>query len=155
MLHYSYSQVVLQEVPDEISLAISISGCPMKCKGCHSSFTWKKKLGKKLTSKEMKSLINKNKHITCVLFYGGDWDIIHLKRLIKIVKDKNLKVCLYTGRELNYFDFEFISSIDYIKTGRYIEKLGGITSNTTNQKFFEINSEEIIEKEFPKKVVNL
>lgn len=35
-MKYSDAQVVFAEVPDEITLAISISGCPNRCPGCHS-----------------------------------------------------------------------------------------------------------------------
>ena len=41
MYYYDF-QVVLQEVPGEISLCFSISGCDKHCEGCHSPFLWKK-----------------------------------------------------------------------------------------------------------------
>ena len=44
-MFYSYPQEVLQEVPGEISLALSISGCPLRCKGCHSTETYKTDFG--------------------------------------------------------------------------------------------------------------
>ena len=47
-LRYISTSIVLQEVPDEISLAISISGCTHKCDGCHSAYLWENK-GKYLT----------------------------------------------------------------------------------------------------------
>ena len=39
-LKYVNTEVVFQEVPDEISLAINISGCPIHCPDCHSKFLW-------------------------------------------------------------------------------------------------------------------
>lgn len=39
MLYFSKTILTFQDVPNEISLALSISGCQLKCKGCHSSFT--------------------------------------------------------------------------------------------------------------------
>ena len=39
-LRYDGAAVVFSEVPDEISLAISITGCPRRCPGCHSEYLW-------------------------------------------------------------------------------------------------------------------
>lgn len=39
----------LLEVPKEVSLAFTISGCQLKCKGCHSSYLWNRENGKELT----------------------------------------------------------------------------------------------------------
>ena len=36
MLKYVNTAVVFQEIPDEVTLAINISGCPCRCPGCHS-----------------------------------------------------------------------------------------------------------------------
>lgn len=41
MLKYESYFVVFQEVPNEVTLGINVSGCPYKCKGCHSPFLWK------------------------------------------------------------------------------------------------------------------
>ena len=39
-LKYLGYSIVFQEVPDEVTLAINISGCPHKCEGCHSKYLW-------------------------------------------------------------------------------------------------------------------
>ena len=39
-MRYSGLQIVFQEIPNEISLAIHFTGCPLKCKGCHSNDLW-------------------------------------------------------------------------------------------------------------------
>lgn len=139
MLRYSYPQIVFQEVPGEISLALSLSGCNIKCKGCHSSETWNSDFGNLLSLEELQSLIDKNKHISCVLFYGGEWDISTLSQYIEIVKDNNLLVALYTGRDIEYFSKDFIKTLDYIKVGKYIEELGGLDSDKTNQKLHRVS----------------
>ena len=36
---YSYD-IVCQEIPDEITLAVNISCCPNRCQGCHSPWLW-------------------------------------------------------------------------------------------------------------------
>jgi len=44
-LRYSYPQEVFQEIHGELTLALSISGCNLHCKGCHSSETWDQIMG--------------------------------------------------------------------------------------------------------------
>ena len=40
MLKYVNTGVVFQEIPDETTLSINISGCPNHCPGCHSKYLW-------------------------------------------------------------------------------------------------------------------
>ena len=138
MLYYSHPQVVFQEVPNEISLALAISGCPLGCKGCHSSHTWQPTYGQALTAAEFQRLIDKNKYISCVLFYGGEWQLECLLALIRIAKDNNLRVCLFTGLDYDQVPQQLLTELDYIKVGRYIEELGGLKSHTTNQRFLRL-----------------
>ena len=141
VLYSSDFQITTQDVPDEIALAISISGCPLRCKNCHSAFTWDPKFGEILTDELMEILIQKNKYASCVLFYGGEWQLERLLELIQIVKNHNLKVCLYTGLildEIKATKPKLLEVLDYIKVGRYIEELGGLNKKTTNQKLFKI-----------------
>ena len=136
-MNYSHPFVTVQDVPDEIALAISISGCPLRCKGCHSAFTRDPNYGSKLDYESLTKLLNKHKLISCVCFYGGEWDP-ELPEMIKIVKSYNLKVCLYTGLELSQVSGEILKHLDYIKVGPYIESLGPLSSPTTNQKFIKL-----------------
>ena len=74
MLKYVGTQIVFQEVPDEVSLAINLSLCPNHCKGCHSPELWED-IGEELTLKTLEKLIGQNPGITCVAFMGGDNDV--------------------------------------------------------------------------------
>ena len=143
MLFYSYPQIVVQEVPDEISLALSVSGCNLACKGCHSTETWNPTFGKPLTVDVLQTLIDTHKHISCVLFYGGEWSPQELISLFTVCKLNQLKTCLYTGLELEQVPKSFLPHLDYLKVGPYVEALGGLASPTTNQRF-------ILKKDFPK-----
>lgn len=134
-LYYSYPQIVLQEVPGEISLALSISGCKLACKGCHSTETWNPLYGSPLTSTSLLSLITKHKHISCVLFYGGEWEPLTLTYFLKLILAHNLKTCLYTGQELQDIPQSILDNLSFIKTGPYKEHLGGLGSPNTNQRF--------------------
>lgn len=70
MLKYKDTQVCFQEVPDEISLCINISGCTIGCKNCHSIHLAEDN-GELLTIEALSSLIEQNTGITCVCFMGG------------------------------------------------------------------------------------
>ena len=144
-LYSSSNYITTQDVPDELALAVSLSGCPIHCKGCHSAFTWDPLFGELLTDEMFRNIIEKNKYASCILFYGGEWQPERLIELINIAKEYNLKVCLYTGLELKKVDKKLIDILDYLKVGPYIEKLGGLNKKTTNQKMYKIQSGQLID----------
>ena len=41
-----------------------------------------------------------------------------------------------------------IQNLDYIKTGKWISKLGGLNKKTTNQKLVDLNTGEVMNKYF-------
>lgn len=142
-LKYLGYSIGFQEVPDEISLIINISGCPHKCKGCHSSYLWEYKGN--YISEDLDTIINEYSDlITCVCFMGGDQNIEELKNLLLEVKNKNLKTCVYSGLDSKVFFGTLLKYIDYLKIGRYIEKLGGLTSKNTNQIMYNIKNDTIV-----------
>ena len=72
MLRYSSYDIVLQEIPNEVSLSFTITGCGLRCIGCHSEYLWDKNNGEVLTDELFVSLIKKYEGmISCVLFMGG------------------------------------------------------------------------------------
>ena len=153
-LKYANTQVVFTEVPNEISLAINITGCTIHCKGCHSQWLWSNK-GKELTEEELINLIEKNKGITTVLFMGGDNFIKELADLAKDIKYHypNLKVAWYSGRRdlddsINSIIKELMTYLDYVKVGPYVKQLGGLDSPNTNQRFYRIDRVPVAE-EYP------
>lgn len=132
-LKYLGYSVVFQEVPDEVTLAINISGCPHKCEGCHSKYLWEY-CGNYL-SDDFAELIEKYKGlITCVCFMGGDQNLSELNMLAQLAMTAGLKVALYTGTSDQHIIEQVMTlPVDYIKYGPYIERCGGLTSETTNQ----------------------
>lgn len=154
-LKYANTQVVFTEVPNEISLAINITGCTIHCKGCHSQWLWSNK-GKELTKYELTNLIEKNKGITTVLFMGGDNFINQLTECVRDIKYHypNLKVAWYSGRDgledsrgtrRSFRIKELMTYLDYVKVGPYIKKLGGLDSPNTNQRFYKIDRVPAVE----------
>ena len=62
-MKYVDAKVVFAEIPDEITLAISISGCPCHCKGCHSAYL-AEDIGVPLSEAELTLLIKANEGIS-------------------------------------------------------------------------------------------
>ena len=134
MLKYANFDIVFQEVPDEITLAINISNCPNQCVGCHSQYLWKD-VGYVLDKDSLDELVEKYQSgITCVCFMGGDaepYDVANLAMHIKN-KYKDMKTAWYSGKN-ELPDAFHAETFDYIKTGRYEAALGALDSRTTNQ----------------------
>lgn len=143
-LKYLGYGITFQEVPNETSLVINISGCPHHCEGCHSEYLWEYEGD--YISKKIYNIINKYDGLfTCVCFMGGEQNIKELKNLFGIIKSLGYKTCLYSGLDdKNYFK-DMYSTIDYLKIGRYIKELGGLDNNRTNQKFYNIKNNELID----------
>ena len=142
MLRYTDYDIVFQEVPDEITLAINISNCPNQCKGCHSPYLLKD-IGEPLTEDSLTVLLRKyGKAITCVCFMGGDASPADIEQLAEYLHRQTVapvKVGWYSGKtELSpAIDLDFF---EYIKLGPYIEPQGGLKSPATNQRFYRIEN---------------
>ena len=139
--------IVFQEIPGEVTLALNLSGCPCHCHGCHSPHL-AEDIGEPLTTDLLDDLISRyGGLITCVCFMGGDQDPSEVLRLARYIKNlysvsasglssvspqDGLKVAWYSGR-MNLPKDGF----DYVKIGPYIEELGGLKSEKTNQRLYK------------------
>lgn len=144
--------IVFQEIPGEVTLALNLSGCPCHCPGCHSPHLWED-IGEPLNAELMDGLIARyGSMITCVCFMGGDQDPEEVARWATYVKSEignlKLKTAWYSGRQqssiidkssINRTSSIVQSSIpfDYVKLGPYIDSLGGLKSPTTNQRLYK------------------
>lgn len=137
MLKYVNTSIVFSEVPDELTLAVEISGCPIHCPACHSKHLWED-IGTELTNDELDKMLE-TPAITCICFMGGDQDLDSLKNIFKYCrsKDTSIKIAWYTGRD-SISDCNFMDCLDYIKIGPYKEECGPINKKTTNQRMYSI-----------------
>ncbi|MFI3320291.1 MAG: anaerobic ribonucleoside-triphosphate reductase activating protein [Rikenellaceae bacterium] len=138
MLKYTDTKVVFREIPDEITLAVNISGCPCACEGCHSSYL-AEDIGEVLTDNAVTELIARNDMISCLSFMGGDREPSEVSRLARFIKNNhpNIKVGWYSGRDELSPEVE-IKNFDYIKIGSYQSEFGGLDSPTTNQRLYKV-----------------
>lgn len=140
-MNYHNYDIVFQEVPGEISLCFSITGCRLFCKGCHSTHLWHHKDSQELTPLLLQHLLEKYQGlISCVLFLGGEWEEATLIELLIQCKAANLATALYTGEE--DVSRAIKDELTYLKTGRWLAELGGLQSPNTNQKLIKLTTGE-------------
>ncbi len=134
---YVDSKVVFEEIPDCVTLAVTISNCPFRCKGCHSDYL-RKNVGDNLTNEAIDDLLSKNKGVNCFLFLGDGLNIDSLCDRAFYIKNKypSIKTAVYSGYD--YIISEYKEVFDYVKTGKWIESKGPLHVKTTNQRLFKI-----------------
>jgi len=158
MLKYTDYDIVFSEIPDEVTLALNISGCPHRCSGCHSP-QLQTDIGEPLTEQVLTSLIERYRpDITCICFMGGDCDPSEIARLSAWIHEMTsvppygniscrglrhplppLHTGWYSGNALIAEGFDIKKSrLDYIKLGPYIAELGPLNRETTNQRLYRI-----------------
>lgn len=140
MLKYYNYDIVFQEIPDEVTLAINITHCPNHCEGCHSPHL-RKDIGEVLDFDALDRLLARYAdNITCVCFMGGDRDVACIENLAKHVREKTgLLTGWYSGRnEMPPHPMLF----DFVKLGPYIPEKGSLKQRTTNQRLYRRNGED-------------
>ena len=147
MLRYVSYDIVFQEVPGEVTLAINIANCPNRCKGCHSPHL-QEDTGETLNESVLSAWLEKyGNAITCICFMGGDAEPHEVGQLADFIRKQNgnIKTAWYSGKNVLP---EGVSpmSFDYIKLGAYVESLGGLNVPGTNQRFYHIVKGKMIDK---------
>ncbi|MBO6118455.1 MAG: anaerobic ribonucleoside-triphosphate reductase activating protein [Bacteroidales bacterium] len=155
MLKYFNYDIVFQEIPDEVTLAVNFSLCPNRCQGCHSPWLWQDK-GDEFTVQALDNLIKTyNGDFTCFAFMGGDNDPVAVNKMAAYIKDnyKNIKTAWYSGKEEIDKAID-LKNFDYIKIGPYKKEFGDLKQKTTNQRLYKIlpdGEKEDITYKFQKK----
>jgi anaerobic ribonucleoside-triphosphate reductase activating protein len=145
MLRLTNYDVVFQEIPDEVTLALNISNCPNRCEGCHSPYLMED-IGMILNETVLIGLLEKyGNAVTCVCFMGGDSSPQDVGRLAAFLQENyKVKTGWYSGKSCVPDDCS-IHNFDYIKLGPYIKRLGGLNSITTNQRFYRVENGDMID----------
>ena len=142
-------QVVLQEVPGEVSLAFTVLGCPHRCRGCHSPDSWRRGGGEPLDAARLDAWLTRYTGlVSCVCFMGGDWQPLALRLLLRQLQQAGLKTCLYAGSDT--IDSRLLPHLDYLKLGPFIAERGGLACATTNQRFYRLPQWQLLNHLFPK-----
>ncbi len=129
------TDIVLEEIPDRVTLAVEITNCQGTCQGCHSPFL-RKDIGEELTEAALDALLDENFGANCLLFLGEGNDPDALLRLAAHVRRSRpaMELALYSGRES--IEKETEEMFDYVKIGPYIAERGPLNERTTNQRLY-------------------
>jgi anaerobic ribonucleoside-triphosphate reductase activating protein len=102
--------------------------------------------GRILDENSLAELLDKYRNaITCVCFMGGDAAPQDVERLAAFLQQNYaLKTGWYSGKS-RVPDNCAIRNFNYIKLGPYIKHLGGLNSSTTNQRFYRVENENMID----------
>lgn len=156
MLKYANHDIVFQEFPDEVTLAINLTGCPCRCPGCHSQYLWNND-GTPLTTEHLIQLADHyGSNITCIGLMGGDAEPYEVLRLLTELRKARpmLRTGWYSGRQELPDNFDPTQAPDYVKLGPWCEELGPLSATTTNQRMYRYapdGTKEDITEKFQKK----
>ena len=142
MLRYADYGIVFQEIPDEVTLAVNLSGCPNRCPGCHSP-QLQRQIGEPLTEEALRALLARyGGSVTCVCLMGGDGDPQEVGRLAGFLHAEypGLRTGWYSGRAALPDGFP-IAALDYLKLGPYVAARGGLRSPATNQRLYRLEAD--------------
>ncbi|MGM9738196.1 MAG: anaerobic ribonucleoside-triphosphate reductase activating protein [Candidatus Cryptobacteroides sp.] len=131
------TNVVLEEIPDKLTLAVDISNCTGLCEGCHSPFL-RCDVGDQLTPSAVDGLISGNFGVNCFLFLGEGNDHQALMDIAAYIRSRysHLALGLYSGRESVEDDIWQV--FDYVKVGPYRPACGPLNKQTTNQRLYKV-----------------
>lgn len=130
------TSVVIEEIPDMLTLAVEISNCKGRCEGCHSPIL-REDIGEELNAAAVDRMFEDNFGVNCFLLLGEGNDPDSLLRIADYIRSAHgVKVALYSGRE----DVEDAvwRAFDYVKVGPYIPEKGPLNSPTTNQRLYKV-----------------
>ncbi len=151
MLLLASYDIVFQEVPGEVTLALNLSACPNRCPGCHSPHL-REAVGETLDDELLEGLLARyGASVSCVAFMGGDGDPAEVNRLAakihrwagakeagEAADGTGLKTAWYSGRGVLSPAVD-LADFDFIKLGPYDPARGGLSSpDTTNQRFYRV-----------------
>lgn len=146
MLKYvpSLTDIVMEEIPGKVTLALEISNCRGNCTGCHSPFL-KEDIGEELTPAVLDKLIDDNFGINCVLLLGEGRDPEAVRSIASYLRDAHpgLERAIYSGR--NEVEDDLFELFDYVKVGPYIPERGPLNNRNTNQRLYH-HREDITSK---------
>ena len=132
------TSVVMEEIPDMVTLAVDISNCTGLCEGCHSPFL-RKDVGVELTSAVIDKLLADNFGVNCFLFLGEGNDRAALMSVASYIRTAYpaVSLAIYSGRE-NVED-DIYALFDYVKVGPYRPDCGPLNAPTTNQRLYRVS----------------
>lgn len=139
MLRYIDTDIVFQEIPDEVTLAVNLTGCPCRCPGCHSKHLWADG-GTPLTAETVDCLLRRaGRGATCISLMGGDAQPDEVDSLAAWIRlhHPSVHIAWWSGRTTLSPAVQ-LTNFDYIKLGPYLSHLGPLKNPRTNQRLYRV-----------------
>ncbi len=127
------------DYPNHTTMIVFMSGCSLRCFNCQNPALQDPNEGEAITIDGIIHELMKRPLCRSITFSGGD-PLFQEEELISYCKElsKVAKIAVYTGKSINEVPIELLQYISFLKTGPYVESLGGVSSATTNQKCWDI-----------------
>ena len=131
-----------------VRLVVFLQGCSRKCFGCHNPETWSSEDGNNWLLYDLLHFIIDHNPTRRITISGGEplEQFSSTYKLIQMLRhyDKNYDIALYTSFEIEDIPSNLLDSLDYVKTGKYIDELRITTKQfigSSNQSFIKLNRE--------------
>lgn len=128
----NYAQIKYFDTADGegIRTALYVSGCTLKCKGCHNYEAWDFNYGNPYTEIEENEIIEslKKPYVSGLSILGGEpTEPQNIETVLKLVERVRLEcpdktIWLYTGRTYDQVDVEVLKKFDVVVDGAFIEE---------------------------------
>ena len=142
MIRFTEHSVVFAEIPGHIALAINVSGCAYRCKGCHSPHL-QQDVGEDLEQMLPRLLDTYAQYVDVVCFLGEGNDAHALAKCVRMCKQNGLMTALYSGAEteaaIPVLSLLQPGELDFLKLGPYMEDKGPLNVPTTNQRLCRLS----------------
>lgn len=131
------------EIPDKFAFYLEMGECMQGCPCCHSP-ELQEDLKMKSSILEIRELAEQaiDDGANAIVVMGGTTSKnLDKGTLVRLLQELSCvaPVCLYSGRNAEWEDKRIADAGDctWLKTGSYIDALGGLESPRTNQRFFQ------------------
>lgn len=142
--------ITLTEIPDRITYFIELGNCTQHCAGCHSPYLADSVISRP-TLAGVERMVERaaERGANAIALMGGTTNGISDDDLITILTTLSciLPVCLYSGSDDAEHD-KYIaqkSGVTWLKTGSYREERGGLSSPSTNQRFYKLTDRFVLD----------
>lgn len=123
---------------DGLRTVVFLSGCSVKCEGCHNQQYWKKESGRIYQTAALANEIIKNTPQKKITISGGE-PLEQKEELFDLLSRlSGFDIGLYTSFEIEKIDKKILGKLRFVKTGKYIQEL------KTEGEYFGSKNQKII-----------
>lgn len=130
-----YADIKPNDINNGEGLVVSlwVTGCPIRCRGCHNESVWDENIGELFTDKELNQIVKELSDTRIdkgFSILGGEplapYNYPTVEKVVKHVRDlfPNKQIWLWTGYEYYQIkDLEIMKYLNVVITGRYVDTL--------------------------------